>query len=855
MIEQLQESTSVHNLLHIIQFKGTLDFSVLKQSLDAVVQRHEVLRTSFSNAHGKPTQKIAPKITWELPLLDLRHISSEQWEAEAMQHGFADAAQPFDLNQAPLWRFTLLRFSNEYHILLRTIHHIIFDGWSHNVFMRELGTFYKSVLDGQPSPLLKLPIQYADFAQTQQAWLQSNTYNTQLNYWQKQLADNVASLQLPTHAPTAALSTYAGNRQPIILSKPLTEAIKSLSYQQGVSMFVTLLAAFKVLLHRYKEQGDMMVCSPVVGRQRSETRGLIGYFNNVVVLRTDVSGNPSFRELLERVSQVTLDAYANQDVPMQELVKLPSMAQTTLTRAMFVLQNTPNQVIKLPDVEIQSQYVERDVADFDLALSLQEEAEQLSGTLRYRTGLFEVETIQQMVENFQAILEILVANPDLQLSELPAFTVDEVISAPTKSDSENSFVAPREEIEHQLADIWSRILGIESVGIHDNFFQLGGSSLMAVRLFAEIEQVMGTNLPIATLLQAPTIEKLAKLVRQKNHHELWQSALVPIQPNGTKPPLFCIHGAGLNVLVYKNLSDHLGEDYPVYGVQAVSPDGSGPHARHLDQVVSHYLEEIRRFQPDGPYFLAGLSKGGNLALKIAQMLHAQGQEVALVAMFDSNGPNANRLLSPVPRFLSSLRYAMRYSLPRSLTKLSKSGLKPWLTSSHRQMIHNSPKKENYSNQEKYRQKDPRQLRNNRVLLPMFGVPILENWMDQISQYILEHSPWIRVYNPLWGVDVTDGSSIAAKLNELREVYEEIYKTESHEKYDGQITLFRAKEQPPGYHFDPYLGWNAIARQGVEIHKIPGDHTSIMRSQILANKLKSCIDQAMAKTITNSYTNS
>jgi thioesterase domain-containing protein len=852
-LEQIQPGSSVYNLLHLLRLVGSLNLDALKRSLCEIAKRHESLRTSFQVVDGQPVQVISPDIDIHLSEIDLQELSPEQQVSEIQRCAIQQAEELFDLTQAPLWRVQLLRLSAEEHILLRTAHHIIFDGWSHTVFIRELGALYEAFSMSEASPLRDLPVQYADFAQTQRQWLQGEVLSEQLNYWQQQLGGSVAPLELPTDYPRSTSLSYRGASQSLVLPERLTEALKTLSSRQGVSLYITLLTAFKTLLYQYTEQQDILICSPVAGRHRPETRGLIGYFNNVVVMRTDLSGNPTLRDLLERVSQVNNGATEHQDAPFQKLSELPNLLRTPLTRAMFVLYNASMPfsgflpyTLELKGLTIHSHFENREIANFDLSLLAQEQDGQLTAILQYKTDLFKCATIEEMLENFQTLLESLVANPGQALSDLPRFSslADSEINQnpqPSPSVPAESFVAPRSELERQLVKIWEQLFGVHPIGVKDNFFELGGHSLLAVRLFAQIEQSLGVNVPLASLLQAPIIEQLARVLRQDNYAE-FRSVLVPIQTKGTKPPLFCIHGAGLNVLIYKDLANNLGSDYPVYGVQAYMPDGSVPHLKDMDQVVSYYLQEIRRCQPEGPYFLAGLSKGGNFALKIAQLLRAQGQEIALVAMFDSHGLNAIKLLPPLPRLLSSLRYVLRYSLPRFLTKLQKSGIQALLTQT--KPMRNSRVEDRKPPKEGDRQLNNTQAFRSPVFSPGFKFEVLEQWMDRISQYILEHSSWAKVLDPLWGVDVTDGSTVSAHLKQLRDAYEAICKSESHEVYDGQIALFRAEEDPPGYYIDPYLGWNAIAKRGVEVYKIPGDHISLVKSEVLANKLKVCIDRAI-----------
>jgi thioesterase domain-containing protein/acyl carrier protein len=850
-LEQLQPGTSVQNLLHTFHLKGLLNVAALEQSLSEIVRRHEILRTTFPAVNGLPIQFITPNISLQLPVVDLQHLCLEERLAAAQQLALVDAEQPFNLASEPLWRFKLLRLSEDEHMLIRTIHHIIFDGWSHSVSLRELGALYQAFSTGKPSPLPELGIQYADFAQSQRQWLQSEMFSSQLGYWKQQLSGSIWALELPTDYPYPSVPTYRGACQSLVLSENLTEALKKLSYQEGVSLFVTLLAAFKTLLYRYTEQEEMLVCSPIASRHQIETKGLIGYFNNVVAMRTDLSGNPSFRELLSRVSQVTLGASNNQDVPLQQLTELPNLARTPLSRAMFILQNTPNQILNLEGLTVDSLYVNREIANFDLSLSMQEKAGKLTAVVQYKTDLFKATSITQMLEYFQALLENLVTNPEQCLSDLPRLIAARDTQAFGSNGSttsfipaqEKAFVAPQDDLELQLAKIWEQVLDFQPISIKDNFFDLGGHSLLAVRLFAQIEKTFDKNLPLATLLQAPTIEQLASILRQKDWSASW-SPLVTIQAGGSRPPLFCIHGGGFNVLIYRDLAINLGSDQPVYGLQARGLDGKENLNIKLEDVASDYIRQMRNVQPEGPYFLAGLSAGGTIALEMAQQLHAQGQKVALLAMLDSYGPNSMKLLPPTPRLFSSLLYALRYSTPRFVNKLIRLETKVSLSE-----VLSKVRAVNKSGDE-YRSKAAENQINAKQ--PTDGIQhlstntsYLERWSNNFSLFILEHSP-LAFFSPKAQLQGIEGS-LTDNIKKLEDAYKEAQKAYTPKGYPGRISLFKASESPPGYHVDPQLGWGKIAAGGLDIYKTPGHHVSIVKSAVLAANLRACVDKGLADT--------
>ncbi|HEV7376170.1 MAG TPA: condensation domain-containing protein, partial [Pyrinomonadaceae bacterium] len=321
-LDQLEPGSSFYNIFDTLSFDEPTDVPALEQSLNEVVRRHEVLRTTFANVRGKPVQVIAESLKLPLPVVDLRRLSEEEREAETNRLSSEEYERPFELSRGPLVRGKLLRLSTQESVLLLTMHHIVSDGWSLGILSRELRSLYEAYSTGRPSLLPDLPIQYADFTVWQRDWLQGEVLAAQLDYWEKQLAGAPSVMKLPTDRARPSVQNFQqGANQWLKLSKPLAESLKALSQREGVTLFMTLLAAFNLLLHRYTHQSDIVLGSPIAGRNRAETEGLIGFFVNTLVMRTDLSGDPGFRELLGRVKEVALGAYAHQDLPFEKLVE------------------------------------------------------------------------------------------------------------------------------------------------------------------------------------------------------------------------------------------------------------------------------------------------------------------------------------------------------------------------------------------------------------------------------------------------------------------------------------------------------------------------------------------------------
>lgn len=427
-LDQLNPDSPFYNISVAVRMSGALNVIALQQTLNAIVARHESLRTTFGDVRGIPIQVIAPSLVLPLPVIDLGDLLEVEREAKLQEDLNEEAKRPFDLIHGPLLRASLFHLGKLDHVLLLTFHHIISDGWSIGVFFHELTVIYGAFSAGQPSPLPDLQIQYADYALWQKERLQGEVLEQQLAYWKDQLKGAPAVLELPSDRPRPAVETFRGARQPIMLPTSLSGALKELSRHEGVTLFITLMAAFQALLARFTGQDDIVVGVPMAGRTQAETEELIGPFLNTVVLRTDLSGNPTFRELLCRVRGVALGAYAHQDVPFEKLVEElqpnRSLSRNPLFQAMFLfaLENAPPPVLELPGLTLRSLKVEDTAAKVDLTLSIIEGAEGLHGALQYNSDLFEASTMTRMAGHFRVLLKAIVADPDRRLSELPIST-------------------------------------------------------------------------------------------------------------------------------------------------------------------------------------------------------------------------------------------------------------------------------------------------------------------------------------------------------------------------------------------------------------------------------------------------
>ncbi|HYO64433.1 MAG TPA: amino acid adenylation domain-containing protein, partial [Pyrinomonadaceae bacterium] len=362
--------------------------------------------------------------------IDLSHMEEAEREAEAVRLAREEAALPFDLATGPLVRASLVRLSGKEHVCLLTMHHIVSDGWSVGVLIKEVAALYEAYASGQESPLAELPVQYADYAVWQREHLRGEALDKQLAYWRQQLAGAPAALELPTDRPRPPVQTSNGARRKFELSPRVSGRLRELSSREGVTLYMTLLAAFQTLLARYSNQEDISVGTPVANRQRGETEGLIGFFVNTLVMRAQVKADESFTRLLGRVREACLGAYAHQDAPferlVEELVEERDLSRTPLFQVWFVLHNRTEEELELPGLQLRALEGENSTAKHDLTLDVQDAGECLTGILEYNTDLFDASTAERMVRHFEHLLEAIAADPVRRVGDLPLLSEGEL---------------------------------------------------------------------------------------------------------------------------------------------------------------------------------------------------------------------------------------------------------------------------------------------------------------------------------------------------------------------------------------------------------------------------------------------
>ncbi|HKV36204.1 MAG TPA: condensation domain-containing protein, partial [Pyrinomonadaceae bacterium] len=375
-LDQLEPGDHTYNIPVAVRLRGALDVFALSASFNEVVRRHESLRTTFTAPEGEPVQVVSESLSLELPVLDLRDRPEADREVELQVATAIEAERSFDLAHGPLLRATVVQMDADDHVLLLTMHHIISDGWSISVLVSEVAALYTSFVTGRATTLPELPIQYADYAVWQRESLQGEVLETQLSYWRRKLTGAPATIELPADRPRPPVRTFRSATQSLLLNESLSEQLRVVSRRYRVTLFMTLLAVFKVLLSRYTGQADVVVGSPIAGRDRAETKGVIGFFLGTLVLRTDLSGDPTFAELLERVRETTVDAYTHQDVPfeklLEELKPERDLSRTPLFQVFFNMLNLPSEDLQLPGLSVEFLSPPDVGAKFDLTLYVRE---------------------------------------------------------------------------------------------------------------------------------------------------------------------------------------------------------------------------------------------------------------------------------------------------------------------------------------------------------------------------------------------------------------------------------------------------------------------------------------------------
>ncbi|MDB6122829.1 MAG: Acyl carrier protein [Pedosphaera sp.] len=616
-----------------LRFQGPLDISVLQKSLDVIVRRHEVLRASFAIRNGEPIQTISTQFNLELPFEDLSSLSEHERKDKTLQIAVEAGRMPFNLQTGPLLRAKLLRLNAGEHLLIFTVHHIAMDGWSRGVFLRELTALYQTFLAGRPSPLPAMPIQYADFAAWQQQQVEDEALLKQLAYWKQQLAGAPALLELPTAFSRPAVQSFRGARQTVSISKAITEALKALSQREGCTLFMTLLAAFQTLAHRYTGQDDILVGSPIANRNHAEIEPLIGCFLNTLVLRINLSGNPAFREVMSRVRNTALAAYAHQDLPYEKLVEelhpVRDQSYSPIFQTMFVFQNTPAPIVQAGDLNITPFEIDSGTAKFDLMLNLEETVAGITGWIEYATDLFDAAAINRFCGHYKTLLEAIVADPDQTISQISILTASEPQQLNEWNNTRVDY--PRTSCVHELFEAQAArtpdSMAVVCEGNELSYAELNAranqlaqhlqslgvtaSSLVAICVERSLEMVVAmlgtlkagaTYVPLDPALPKERLQfmledaEVAVVLTQESLLEAMQALTNPIDQARKTPTLVCLDSNTelADNSIAHNVLSHATAESLAYVIYTSGSTGKPKGVQISHRAVVNFLESMRR---------------------------------------------------------------------------------------------------------------------------------------------------------------------------------------------------------------------------------------------------------------------
>ena len=676
-LEQMYGSTGANNIHAAFRLDISLRPELLEEAVNHIWRRHEILRTRFAEVDGVPYQFVQPYAETPLLLTDLRSLQGAG-QAEALQALLAqEAGFRFDLGQDELARLHLIRLAPAGNVISLTMHHIVADGWSVNLFLGELLGAYQALAAGTAPQLPELQRQYGDFAYWQHQARAEQSYQEQLAYWRRQLAPPLAQVELPTVAERSEKPQFRGHQILLDIPEAVAARLGQLCRAQGATLFMGLLGTFKLLLSRLTGARDIIVGTPVSGRSQVELEPLIGYFVNTLALRTQLTGDLSFRQLLDRVKQTCLDGIAHQDIPFEQLVAHLNpprrFGRNPYFQILFNMLNYEQNFNPNGDLEIAWLSRTELNAQFDITVYAEETSSGIGLTVVYDCELFTRAQLETFLDDYLQLLRQVVAAPDqlvLTASGEPVLPAPIMLDDPADAPLATG---PRTATERALAQIWQDLLGAPPSNIYEDFFAAGGHSLLAVRLFSQIRQQLNVALRLAVIYDYRTIAELAGLIDQHNTTQAAEPryhALVKINEGSPQfQPFYCVHGAGGHVMFLNEWREYL-PAVPLYGFQARGYEDISEAHQSIESMARTYVAELRRQQPEGPYYLGGYSGGGVVAYEMAQQLHRSGQDVALLALIDTFHPTVRprsiglfeRLLDAVKDPVHHLRKFMRVQI-------------------------------------------------------------------------------------------------------------------------------------------------------------------------------------------------
>jgi non-ribosomal peptide synthetase component F/thioesterase domain-containing protein len=786
LLSTVATGSPILNMPACFRLSGVLSTPVLEKSFQLLIDRHEILRTTLHREGDDLFQICSSPYAFKLRVSDLSTVTAAEREHLLAGMIRQEAEKAFDLSSVP-FRIQLICLSKDEHVLIVTIHHAASDGWSQGILQRELWTIYHALVENRGPDLAPLSVQYSDFTVWQQEWLSSEEAAEQLNFWTQKLSPPLPVLDIPTERAVARLSAAHGAMEIMVLPEAVCRSLKEFGRSENVTMFMLTLACFAVLLSPYSDDGDIVVGSPVAGR-KPETESLVGPFSNPIAIRLNISEKLTLREVLQQTHSVTTDALANSDVPFMVLLeKLQTRTRhgrNPLFQLYFTYQTAFVRALEFADLKVSPIRNLTVGTSFEIQLAVIERENEIHVQLDYNSNLFDAASIRRLLADYRDLLSTLTTAPERTIADLAVTPFRGSRSAATDGSGRGTYHPATNATETRLVDIFERIFQQATIGIRDDFFDLGGQSLTAARLLQEIEKEFRIKLDLSEVILAPTVEKLG--LRLEKGIGTTDSLIVPLQVSGAKVPLFCIHSGGGHVIAYRELVSGLDQGQPVFGVRAPELDGA-QKSLTVEELADKYIAEIQGIQSHGPYQLCGMSFGGLVAYEMAMRLIGQGEKVAVLALFDTGNPAyyAN---------LSSFDWIMFRSI--------------YIVDRFRKYAGN----------------------------------IMRGAIGNIANDVYDFFQ-TRIRGLLWrgGQKISKllGREMPKPLRSNQDMFLAASRAYTPRPYTGELLLFRAEGRTAEYGIDVTLGWREVVGTNIRVICCPGSHTSMMDKphvEVLAKQL-------------------
>jgi thioesterase domain-containing protein/acyl carrier protein len=802
-IQALNPDSTVLNIALRWEIKGQFSAATIEQAFQTIVDRHEILRTTFVVEDGVPMQKVAERHSFRLSIVDLTFRPEAERLDQAIALGVLEAHKPFDLTKLPLLRVTLLRLSADHAVLLVTVHQIAFDGWSIRNLAHEFGVIAAALDANRPHGLPELLLQYGDYCLWQKEYFASAGFEIENAYWKNRLAGAPYFEISPDRERPSQLGN-GGEILAIMMPAALADRLDETARKHNVTLFSFGCAVTAAMLHRYSGCADVIFGTQIAGRDDPDLENMIGVFLNNLVLRFDASGDPTFETFLARVNGVIQDAVIHQRMPFHRLVEVLNPPRDPKRTPLICIDfNVLRDVMDhktYGTFELMGQPSLSAGSLYDLHFFLVHWPSGWRLAVEYNTDLYERRTAEGMLEFLMSAFQIAIFNPNAKLSQLVPPVRERIAplppggalakTAPPQPAPSTAFGKKPNKTETRMIEVWREILQVSDVGPASNFFELGGHSLLAMRLVAKVARVFDVKINVMTLFQAPTVRELAaRVAATETVLEPWN--IVQIQPLGEKTPIIAIN----NTMIYYNLARIIGTDRRFLGVQLYDPSNPGQlPSRGLEDIASDYVRLIREAQPRGPYILLGLCVAGVLAYEAARQLRQSGETVALVVMADTWVPGYLKRLPFGRRVLFRLRYALHVLNHRlALIRRGKLPIAEALAS--------------------YRLVRGSKILNLLSALHVIGEPSNLGKEDWANRWFLP------------------------ALEEARDNYLAPEST-------GDVVILQSEEMVTNF-ADPKMGWPPLVNGQLQLYPIPGWHTDMFQDEgaaMIARHLRPLLDR-------------